>query len=217
MSRQRAFTLIELLVVISIVSLLMAVLLPALSKAKEASKKIQCASIMRQIGVVEQVYAADNDDYIIPGINLSGKLWIDQVAKEFSQKRGFNGALVCPGNRIVPTLPDFANYSYICGTFVSGDMKGVKQTKFSRVFDASNKILVAESGQGRSWGSGYDGSGSKYTFNWHNKSQNFLMIDCSVQNYSDPYFDTTIATRSTDQTTVTKDHWFRYDDYKKAH
>lgn len=217
MYKQRAFTLIELLVVISIVSLLIAILLPALAKAKEAGRKIQCASIMRQIGVVEQIYASENNDYIIPGINLSGKLWIDQVAKEFKQKRGFNGALLCPSNRIVPTLPDFANYSYLCGTYGTGDMKGVKQTKFSRVLNGSKKILIAESGQGSCWGSGYDGSGSKYTYNWHNKSQNFLMVDCSVQSYSDPYFDTTIATRSTDLTTVTKELWFRNSDYNKAH
>lgn len=217
MRRREGFTLIELLVVISIVSLLMAILLPALSKAKEAGRKIQCASTMRQIGIVQQVYASDNDDYIIPGINLSGKLWIDQVAAEFSQKRGFNGALRCPGNRIVPTLADFANYSYLCGVYGTGDMKGNKLTKFSRVLNASKKILVAESGNGSSWGSGYDGSGSKYTYNWHNKSQNFLMVDCSVQNYSDPYFDTVIATRSIDLTTVTKDLWFRLSDYKAAH
>mgnify|MGYP001204659755 CR=1 FL=1 len=217
MQRHNGFTLIELLVVISIVSLLMAILLPALAKAKEAGRKIQCASIMRQIGVVEQVYASSNNDYIIPGINLDGRLWITQVAKEFGQKRGFNGALVCPGNRIVPTLSDFANYSYLCGVFGTGDMKGVKATQFHRVINASKKILVAESGQGTTWGSGYDGSGSKYTYNWHNKSQNFLMIDCSVQSYADPYFDTVIATRSTDQTTVTKDLWFRESNYKKAH
>jgi len=68
--RRNAFTLIELLVVISIVSLLIAVLLPALNKARALSQNIQCAANMRQIGIAIFTYANDYDQYL-PGADWS--------------------------------------------------------------------------------------------------------------------------------------------------
>lgn len=58
---RRGFTLIELLVVISIIALLIAILLPALKAARETAKRVNCASNMRQIGILNHVYAEDSD------------------------------------------------------------------------------------------------------------------------------------------------------------
>ncbi len=59
------FTLIELLVVIAIIAILAALLLPALSAAKERGKRIKCMANMHQISVGVTVYASEYDDRVI--------------------------------------------------------------------------------------------------------------------------------------------------------
>jgi prepilin-type N-terminal cleavage/methylation domain-containing protein/prepilin-type processing-associated H-X9-DG protein len=60
--RNDGFTLVELLVVISVISLLMAILLPALGKARASAKRVHCMSNLRQIGIAFRSYLDDNRD-----------------------------------------------------------------------------------------------------------------------------------------------------------
>jgi prepilin-type N-terminal cleavage/methylation domain-containing protein/prepilin-type processing-associated H-X9-DG protein len=56
------FTLIELLVVISIITLLLSILLPALSKARAQAKAVYCLNNLRHFSIVAQMYLLDNND-----------------------------------------------------------------------------------------------------------------------------------------------------------
>jgi prepilin-type N-terminal cleavage/methylation domain-containing protein/prepilin-type processing-associated H-X9-DG protein len=64
--QRNGFTLIELLVVISIISLLISILLPALSKARQASMTTVCKSNLHQLGVVQHLYVDMFDGGFVP-------------------------------------------------------------------------------------------------------------------------------------------------------
>ena len=111
--RGTAFTLIELLVVIAIIAILAALLLPALSKAKQKADAIACLDNLRQVGVFVQLYVGDNHETFPPHRQkLDGDIndWWGQYVVTYGN--GKSNLFECPSIKGPQKLPDGTTWNW---------------------------------------------------------------------------------------------------------
>jgi prepilin-type N-terminal cleavage/methylation domain-containing protein/prepilin-type processing-associated H-X9-DG protein len=169
MGNRKGFTLIELLVVIAIISILMAILMPALQRVKEQAREMTCRANLRQYGIAQHLYLDDYDRrYPEPWLSLMGTeypysgyprycRWHDPRYPPdgplWPYLKG-KGAHLCPSFKVLsktlgaehpghkPEIPVVPQYSYSMNFFLNLKFSQITKSKSQVFFFAEENMWL---------------------------------------------------------------------------
>ena len=187
-----AFTLIELLVVIAIIAILASMLLPALGKAKDKSRKIVCVSNLKQWGLATHLFTLDNNDYLPKDGAGSGRSkesgWYVDLPKQMDLRPYWelewhtnefadvgNSLWICPAN---PRRSNGNNLFHYCLNRNVNEIGVGNQVKLSRIRNTTTTVWLFDNG-----GQGPVARQNNVHTNLHNEGANFLFLDGHVENF----------------------------------